>query len=227
MPIQVTCAKCLTRFNVNEKFAGKKGPCPKCKAEIVIPKLEEQVVVHAPDDAPKDSTGKSVLKPIKRVEVEISRNSVFISIGIVLLLVAIALAMGYTGGTPLIARIVFGLLLAPPLVWIGYAITRDPELEGYTGSELWTRVAITSAILAATWLIYTFIPAYVLDLDYASEVGLMGAGLTLVIMLVLGAIAAMIAFELEFLGGLTIAGIYIVPTLVLALLAGVKLATNS
>ena len=45
MPIQVTCPKCFTRFSVSEKFAGKKGPCPKCKSEITVPDVGEEVVV--------------------------------------------------------------------------------------------------------------------------------------------------------------------------------------
>ncbi len=226
MPIAVTCSKCLTRFSVNEKFAGKKGPCPKCKAEITIPTLEEQVVIHAPaDGAPKDSTGKSVLKPIKRTETEVTRKGLLIASGAVIGAICLAVAMRVTGGTPVVARAVIAMLLAPPLVWTGYVITRDSELEPYRGRELWNRVAIVSAIFAALWLIYIYAAPYVLDLDYASEMGLMGSGITLVVMLGLGSVAAMAAFELEFVGGLTIAGIYIAPTLLLAILGAVKLVT--
>lgn len=225
MPIQVTCAKCLTRFSVNEKFAGKKGPCPKCKAEITIPTLAEQVVVHAPDDGPKDSTGKSVLKPIKRTETEVTRRGLAISAAAVLGALLLALGMRLTGGTPVELRVIIAILLAPPLVWVGYTITRDSELEPYRGRELWNRVAIVSAIFSALWLIYVWVTPYVLDIDYASEMGLMSSGITLVVMLSLGALAAMVAFELEFVGGLTIAGIYIAPTLLLAILGAVKLVT--
>lgn len=38
MPILVTCPGCKAQFNVSDKFAGKQGPCPKCKAVISIPK---------------------------------------------------------------------------------------------------------------------------------------------------------------------------------------------
>lgn len=227
MPIPVTCAKCLTRFSVNEKFAGKKGPCPKCKAEITIPTLEQAVVIHAPPDAaPKDSTGKSVLKPIKRVETEVTKRGIAISVGAVLGAVLLAVAMRMTGGTPIPARIIVAILLAPPLIWVGYTITRDSELEPYRGRELWNRLAIVSAIFSALWLIYIWVTPYVLDFDYGSEMSLMSSGITLVVMLCLGAIAAMAAFELEFVGGLTIAGMYIVPTLLLAILGNVTLVTT-
>src|SRR5262245_13698414 len=73
MPIDITCPGCKTRFQVSEQFAGKKGPCPKCKTVITIPTLAEKVVVHAPESfGPKDSAGKAVLKPITRTETKLS-----------------------------------------------------------------------------------------------------------------------------------------------------------
>ena len=69
MPIQVTCPGCLSRFTVSDKYAGKKGPCPKCKKEIMVPDKAQEVVIHAPEvSGPKDSKGVAVLKPIKRGE---------------------------------------------------------------------------------------------------------------------------------------------------------------
>jgi hypothetical protein len=226
MPIAVTCPKCLTRFSVNEKFAGKKGPCPKCKNEITIPELTEQVVIHAPPDiAPKDSKGQSILKPIKRKEAKFSRALIWGSVGGVAGAILLALGMRLTGGTPIFMRIIIALAVAPPLVRFGYAISRDSELEPYVGRELWNRVWITSAVLAATWLIYVFITPYVLDIDYASEMGLLASGISLVVMLVFGSVAAMAAFELEFFGGMIIAGVYVAATLLLAILGAVPLVT--
>ena len=226
MPIAVTCPKCLTRFSVNEKFAGKKGPCPKCKNEITIPELTEQVVIHAPPDvAPKDSKGQSVLKPIKRKEAKFSRALIWGSVGGVAGAILLALGMRLTGGTPIIMRIIIALAVAPPLVRFGYAISRDSELEPYVGRELWNRVWITSAVLAATWLIYVFITPYVLDIDYASEMGLLASGISLVVMLTFGSVAAMAAFELELFGGMIIAGVYVAATLLLAILGAVQLVT--
>ncbi|HVX61387.1 MAG TPA: hypothetical protein VHC19_12320 [Pirellulales bacterium] len=40
MPIAVSCTSCKAKFTVSDKFAGKQGPCPKCKATITIPALE-------------------------------------------------------------------------------------------------------------------------------------------------------------------------------------------
>ena len=49
MSILVICPGCKKQFQVSEKHAGKSGPCPQCKAIIKVPKQEEQVVVHTPE----------------------------------------------------------------------------------------------------------------------------------------------------------------------------------
>src|SRR6187401_2984774 len=57
MAIDVTCASCKTRFQVSDKFAGKQGPCPKCKKIITVPTKKDEVVIHVPESGPKDSKG--------------------------------------------------------------------------------------------------------------------------------------------------------------------------
>lgn len=47
MPIQIICTKCQTQFSVSDKFAGKKGPCPKCRQPITVPRAEA-VSTHKP-----------------------------------------------------------------------------------------------------------------------------------------------------------------------------------
>jgi phage FluMu protein Com len=69
MPINVTCPGCMKRFSVADKFAGQKGPCPKCKHIITIPKKEEEVIIHAPDHSEAGAIGaggRHVLKTYKR-----------------------------------------------------------------------------------------------------------------------------------------------------------------
>ena len=46
MAILVVCQGCRARFQVSDQFAGKSGPCPKCKAVIKIPTKSEEVTVH-------------------------------------------------------------------------------------------------------------------------------------------------------------------------------------
>ncbi|MEM0926018.1 MAG: hypothetical protein AAGJ83_08275, partial [Planctomycetota bacterium] len=152
MPIQVTCRHCLKRFQVSDKFAGKSGPCPNCKKTIEIPKADEQVVIHAPkDDAPTDSTGKSVLKPIRRKETDVTRNGLLITsaaVAFVFLCAIVVRFMNLEGGSMLGAQIVGLLSLAPPLTWAGYSFLYDQEREPYVGPELRNSVLICSAIFA-------------------------------------------------------------------------------
>jgi len=37
MPISVVCNTCNSGFTVSDKFAGKTGPCPKCKSPVKVP----------------------------------------------------------------------------------------------------------------------------------------------------------------------------------------------
>lgn len=174
MPIDVTCTGCKARFQVSDKFAGKQGPCPKCKTVIQVPAKSEQVVVHAPEaSGPKDSKGRAVLKPLAR------KGTKLTVVGMVLLGVtvmgiaggAIGLRIAYPpvkvevrkaqAGRPAIMRdirqvplhwLALGaVVLAPGLCWAGYAFLRDDELEPMSGRELWTRLAICSVVYAALW----------------------------------------------------------------------------
>lgn len=228
MPIQVTCPSCFKRFQVSDKFAGKSGPCPNCKKQIKVPEKNEEVVIHAPDDgAPKDKAGKSMLKPIKRTETEVTRKGMIITAVAIVASIAFSIGFRLTGGLPVWAAVVGAILLAPPLVWAGYGFVRESELEPYRGEELRNRVLIVSAIFAALWLLYAFVPSYVTETDSAAEMSFLAFGIIFSIMLVIGAFASVGAFELEFLSGLAHAGLYLIATLVLALISGVTLAGGS
>ena len=228
MPIQVTCPNCLKRFQVSDKFAGKTGPCPSCKKQIKVPDASEEVIIHAPDDgAPKDSQGVSVLKPLKRSETDVTRKGILITSGAILLALAGAVGLRMSGDTiPVYIQALGAFFLAPPLIWAGYSFVRDSELEPYVGSELRNRVLMLSGIFAALWLLYAFVPNYVLDLDSPSEMNFLAFGLILAIMIGLGALASAATFELEFVNGLTHAGLYFIVAVMLALISGLKLATS-
>jgi hypothetical protein len=97
MAIDVTCAACKTRFQVSDKFAGKQGPCPKCKAIITVPAKKDEVVIHAPEGSgPKDSKGQLVLKPIARKETRLTPISIGIIVGSVILVLLFSLALRVT-----------------------------------------------------------------------------------------------------------------------------------
>src|SRR5437763_17163113 len=96
MAIDVTCPSCHTRFQVSEKFAGKSGPCPKCKTTIKIPEKKDEVVIHAPEvSGPKDSKGQAVLKPISRVEVRLRSTQIATIVGSVVLVLIVALVLRF------------------------------------------------------------------------------------------------------------------------------------
>ncbi|MEO1618320.1 MAG: hypothetical protein AAFV88_20885 [Planctomycetota bacterium] len=228
MPIQVTCRHCLKRFQVSDKFAGKSGPCPNCKKTIEIPKEGEEVVIHAPqDDGPKDSTGTSVLKPIRRQETDVTKRGLFLTIGSVafVFLCAIVIRFMGLGETALFGAQFVGLLaLAPPLVWAGYSFLYDQDREPYVGPELRNRVLICSAIFAVLWCVYAFVPAYLFDLEQAAHMSWTVFGITLCAMIALGALASAGTFEIEYFSGVIHAGMYFIAILLLALTSGVMLA---
>jgi hypothetical protein len=218
----------LKRFQVSDKFAGKTGPCPNCKNQIKVPDLDEEVKVHAPEDeGPKDRTGTSVLKPIQRQETDVTRQGLIITIATILAVVGLAIGMRLTGGTPMWAIVVGIFAIAPPLVWSGYKFVQDSELAPYVGPELRNRVLICSALFGLLWLIYAFVPGYLFDLPRPSEMSFAFFGIVLSVMLVVGAFISVATFELEFASGLAHAGLYLVATILLAVLSGLTLAGAS
>ncbi len=164
MPIQVICRGCHSRFKVNEKFAGKKGACPKCKAPIEIPELKDEVVVHAPEafgGGGRGASGKLTLKPIKREETRF--NPILLGIAAVCV-ISVFIVTWFLGGQyekpeeiPTMLLALGALVLAPPLVYVGYVFFRDSELQPYRGQSLWIRIAICSVSYAVLWGLYTMV----------------------------------------------------------------------
>lgn len=224
MSIQVTCKSCLTRFNVSDKFAGKEGPCPKCKEKIKIPEKEEEVVIHAPKpDGPVDSKGKSISNPIVREEASFTKIGIGITVAAVVAAIGLALWVRGMEEKPTV-MIVFGaLLLAPPLTWAGYTFARDQELEPFRGKELWARIAICSLLFAGLWLLYAWVPAYVMDYKSVSEMPIGAVAVALAAIVAVGSTISVITFEFEFTGGLVHCALYFIATLLLALLAGIPM----
>ena len=225
MAIQVTCPGCMSRFSVSEKYAGKKGPCPKCKKEILIPAATEQVVIHAPEMAgPKDSAGVSVLKPIRREEFKVATWMwVVWGIGFVAVLgVAIAMRVGQIPTSPAILAL-GALLLAPPIVAAGYSFLRDDTLAGYSGREFWTRTVICSAVFAATWLIYVGLARY-FEHPTLATVSVIEMAIYVALMVGLGFAASLLAFEWEVFQAVMHYLVYFAITLMLCLIIGIELA---
>ncbi len=228
MPIQVTCPGCLKRFTVNDKFAGKSGPCPSCRKVIKIPEKSEEVVIHAPEPTgPKDSKGKSVLKPLRRSEVKLSMP-VMLAAGLSTFMVfGLALGVRFTGEEPPVVLLAIGsILLAPPLAFVGYWFLRDDELAGYRGRELLTRCGICAAVFAASWLLYAFIPTFVSGEKSLSDVSNAYMLFVVPVMIVVGTVASVLAMELEIVQGVLHYMLYFVITLILALIMGTDLSST-
>lgn len=225
MPIQVTCPSCHQRFSVSEKFAGQEGPCPKCKGKIRVPKLDEQVVIHAPETAgPKSVTGAPVLKPIKRRDTRLSVPLIACGSALVVLAPLAALVIGRmsrTGdGQVSVSTWLLGLgaaIVAPPLVWLAYEFLRNVELEGYMGRALWIRIAICSLVYAGLWGLCAYFKHMLLE-DTPPE--MMHMLIILPAMFVPGALASMATLDLDGTSAAIHYAAYLGATVVLRLLVG-------
>ncbi len=163
MPIAVVCPGCKARFSVSEKFAGKKGPCPKCKVVITIPDAPaEEVTIHVPEQfasAGKDSKGRAVSKPILREETKFDPTAIALAAGSSLVVLVVAFLL--RGFEPKLPFIAVGLvIISPPLAAAGYTFLRDDELEPYRGKALWIRSALCGLAYAALWAAFWPLPAY-------------------------------------------------------------------
>lgn len=225
MPIQVTCPKCLTRFAVAEKYAGKEGPCPKCKGKITIPKLEDELVIHAPvGDAPKDAKGRSVLKTAKRKDTKFQPLVAAGLAGAALLILLGALVLRFSPAlqqSPAVL-LAFAAIVGPLSAWGGYTFLRDAELEPFVGKELWIRCAVCGIAYAALWGVYCLIAGQI-----NPEWQVPGKGLEIWQVLVpaaaaigIGTLAAFASLDLEPAVGLLHCLMFFVITVGLRFVAG-------
>jgi hypothetical protein len=223
MAIDVTCAACKTRFQVSEKFAGKSGPCPKCKATIKIPEKKDQVVIHAPDEtATKTKTGQPIFKPILRKEVRLSTLQIVAIVGAVVgvLLAALVFRVAFgVGQTPFSVLILGSIVLAPPLAFAGYTFLRDDELAPHRGTELILRLIAPSLVYPGLWGLYWFVFWQLSDVNVTPNWYL--AGPAALIMIAIGAATAQASLELELGTGALHYSLYLITTVILrAILVG-------
>jgi hypothetical protein len=226
MPIQVTCPGCLARFTVSDQFAGREGPCPKCKAKIRIPTAQEQIVIHAPENyGPKDASGKAILKPIQRRDTKLTTPMLVAGITGSLLVPLAAYLIGFSlrapdGSTsvPVWGLGLGAVLLAPVLVCTLYGFLRNPELEAYVGRGLWIRVAICSIAYAALWGLHLYLK-YML-LEEGETPAMMHMLIMLPAMLVPGSLAAMATLDLDGLNAALHCAGYLAITVGLRLIMG-------
>ncbi len=226
MPIPIICPGCHSRFQVSEKFAGKQGPCPKCKTIIDIPKAE--VKIHASAEfagtAAKDQAGRPVFKPIAREETKVKPQWVAaIGAGALITLGAawmIGRASQLDDGTAGVSSFVLGvgaLLVSVPLVMGGYSVLRNDELEPYRGKELLIRATICGACYAALWGVYAVLRAYrVIDENSGAESWIF-AGPPI---LAAGGAVAYLSLDMEYGNGVLHYAFYLGATVLLRVIMG-------
>ncbi len=217
MPIRVTCAGCHTRFNVSEKFAGKEGPCPKCKKTIQIPSAAEEVQVHTPQEfGPKTASGQAVFKPITRQDTRLTPVQwILIAATIVgFLVIAVMLRSSVTDKStfPWWILLIASMAVAVPCVYAGYTFLRNSDLGSIQGRELFARIAACVTAYGLSWLMIPIVSYAV-----GPEIGaFIGVGL----MIAVGAAVAWLFMQLDFSMGILHYGMFLGCCILLRVVAG-------
>jgi hypothetical protein len=194
MAIAVICPGCKASFRVSDKYAGQTGPCPKCKAPIQIPKLADEIKVHAPDAGPKDAKGRAISKPLRRLETRVTTAQLAITLGTLLAALVFAWLLGTKLQSALPLRALGLLIVTPATAVLGYFFLRDRErLEVFAGQELWLRTAICTAVYIVLWAAFALVRK---KLDFPVEVWQLF--IILPPMLLFGAMAALGCYEVDF-----------------------------
>src|SRR5262245_19753496 len=225
MAIAVVCPGCRARFEVHDRFAGKQGPCPKCKVVIKIPELGDEVKIHEPEfggPGAKDSKGRSVLKPIARVETKVQPVVAAGVIGAIVFAFVVAFLL--RGNKDLKeSPVVLGAgaaLLAPLLALGGYTFLRNQELEPYRGTSLAVRVAICSLVYAASWGAIWAIKHFLIGDSSPPEIW--QYLILLAPPLAIGSLAAFASFDLDFGSGFFHYSLYLATGILLRLAMGLS-----
>jgi hypothetical protein len=224
MPINVTCPGCMKRFTVADKFAGQTGPCPNCKQKITIPKLEDQVIIHAPEHSEAGAVGaggRHVLKTYKRKDTKF-RPLVFTGVaGFVLVALLVALVLRSAGEVSLPIKIAAAFLLGPPIAWAGYTFLRDPELEAYGGTAVAIRALACGLVFALLWGIFWFLG----ERFFGATAFARGLEIWQMVVLIIpvfaaGTLAAYASFDLDPGSAFFHCALYFAVTVLLRLVAG-------
>ena len=218
MSIIVVCTECRKSFNVNDKFAGKSGPCPNCKHTIRVPEKSEEVKVHTPEQfagGGRSKAGKLITKPITRTNAKFQPVTTALIVASVLVTLLVTWAMGGLFRDYAVASAI-GLLVVSPLLAIGaYKVLHDDEFEPYRGVPLYIRSAVCGTAYVILWGIFALLASRGL---ITGE--LWNWMLVLPPLVVAGGLAAMAALDLDFGNAMFHYGFYLLVTLVLRWVAG-------
>ncbi len=216
MPIPVVCPGCQATFRVSDKYAGKKGPCPKCKAVISIPdKLEVKIDEPETAHGGKTSTGAPNIKPIKRTEIKLSAPMIAILVGGVVVTLFVTWLVGRQVDlvdSPLLVMI--GLaLVTPPICFAEYLVLRNQETPPYRGLGVLLRTLICSVVYIGLWVGFKFVPPEFLEQPWQWM-------FVVPPLVAFGGVAGFACYDLEFSTGLLHCGGYLLLTVMLRFIAG-------
>lgn len=220
MSIFVVCPGCHKRFTVSDQYAGRTGPCPKCKTAIRVPEKDEEVQVHAPTqfaEGGRSVAGELLTKPIEREVVKL-RPVVGVAIvgaGLVVLLIAWAIGRAGLLQQNLLAAAIGLLLVSPPLVVAGYTfLHNDDELKPHQGLGLYLRAGICSLAYMGLWWLFGRVAGPVLTGELWNWFFVAPP------FFVVGALVALACLDLDFGSGFFHYCFYVLLTMVLRWAAG-------
>lgn len=218
MPISVVCSGCKARFTVSDQFAGRTGPCPKCKKPLTVPAVAAKAVtIHEPEaPATSSGSGRVPTAPIPRTEKPVSGRAFIVAgAGVVALLAGgllsrVAWGPGRVPGWMLAAG---AIVAAFPMAWIGYRLVRDRELEPYAGRSLLIRCGICGMVYAALWGVHALLPRE-LTAEYWQWLYI-GP-----VFMLAGALAALASLDLDWSAGAVHYSLYVLLTSLLRWITG-------
>jgi len=223
MPINVVCTGCRKRFQVAEVHAGKTGPCPNCKKPIKIPRPEDEVKIHEPENyGPTGTAGRPVLKPVARQDTQVSKLQwTLIATGVIAVVgTAFFLRGKIADPADNVVLLAVGILLIGfPTSLAGYSFLRDAELEAYRGRSLFLRAGICTVVYLAIWGLYAWTPAYF----YIDDIEAIHVAFFLTPFCCLAAIAPLATFDLDYTFALVHCGLFVITTALLGQIIGIPL----
>jgi hypothetical protein len=225
MAIIVVCPGCRKSFQVSDKFAGKSGPCPKCKHVIRVPLLSEQVQVHEPPEfsgAGRNALGRGAFKPVERTDAKFQPEVTAILVASSLFVLFLTWVIGKIGWFHHLTVAAAGLLIvSPPLVLGAYEVLRDVEFEPFRGKSLYFRAMICSVAYASLWAVLTLLASRgIVNHE------LWGWLFVLPPFLVIGSLAPLACLDMNFGDALFHFGFYLFVVTVLRWIAGMKWVWN-
>ena len=199
MAIDVTCPGCFKRFQVSDRYAGMKGPCPSCNTIINIPK--DKLKIAEPDEfesGGKTVKGRAVLKPLDRkVAVIAGREWGMMALcvvgvfGLAMFVGRFSADIGVWGVRTIALMGTAGVAYGTTI--FGYILLRSgDELEYYEGPDLHQRTGYCAGAYTLLWVLFEML------VHYVGAQGTIVLWIYLVPFIAVGIIAAAALFDLDF-----------------------------